>query len=89
MQLHSWHVFVVINALPLLLHAALLLFFAGLTVFLWLGDIAITAAMFAIVGLAYIFYIGSMWISLIVHINILSLTNYDFGASGLKLHLNL
>ena len=65
MQLQTWHVFAVINALPLLLHAALLLFFAGLIVFLWSGDIAITAVIFAIVGLAYTFYIGSMWLSLI------------------------
>ncbi|KAF8800255.1 hypothetical protein BYT27DRAFT_7314610 [Phlegmacium glaucopus] len=65
MQLQNWHVFVVINALPLLFHAALLLFFAGLIVFLWSGDIAITAPIFVIVGLAYAFYIGSMWLSLI------------------------
>lgn len=65
MQLQNWHVLVVINSLPLLLHAALLLFFAGLIVFLWSGNIAITAAIFAIVGLAYTFYIGSMWLSLV------------------------
>jgi hypothetical protein len=65
MQLQNWHVLVVINALPLLLHAALLLFFAGLIVFLWSGDIAITAPILVIVGLAYAFYIGSMWLSLI------------------------
>ena len=65
LQFRSWHVFAVINALPLLLHAALLLFFAGLIVLLWSGDIAITAATFIIVALAYIFYIGSMWMSLI------------------------
>lgn len=65
MQLQSWHVFAIINALPLLLHAALLLFFAGLIVFLWSRDIVTTAAIFAIVGLAYTFYIGSMWLSLI------------------------
>ena len=50
MQLQSWHVFAVINALPLLLHAALLLFFAGLVVLLWSGNIAITTVMFAIVA---------------------------------------
>ncbi|KAF8149505.1 hypothetical protein B0H34DRAFT_757903 [Crassisporium funariophilum] len=65
MQLQSWRVFVVIAALPLLLHAALLLFFAGLIVLLWSGNIGITAATFAIVGLAYSFYFGSMWLSLV------------------------
>ncbi|KAF8971185.1 hypothetical protein BDZ97DRAFT_2039812 [Flammula alnicola] len=64
-QLQNWHVFAVINALPLLLHVALLLFFAGIIVLLWSGDIAITAATFAIVALAYTFYLGSMWMSLI------------------------
>ncbi|KAJ3508337.1 hypothetical protein NLJ89_g5812 [Agrocybe chaxingu] len=65
MQLKKWHVFAVINALPLLLHAALLLFFAGLLVLLWSGDIAITAATFVIVAVAYIFYVGSMWMSFV------------------------
>ncbi|KAF9471722.1 hypothetical protein BDN70DRAFT_845191 [Pholiota conissans] len=64
-QLRRWHVYAVINALPLLLHAALLLFFAGLIVLLWSGDIAIVVATFSIVALAYTFYLGSMWMSLI------------------------
>jgi len=65
MQLQKWQVFVVINALPLLLHIALLLFFAGVLVLLWSGNIAIMAATFAIVALAYMFYLGSMWMSLV------------------------
>ncbi|KIM45475.1 hypothetical protein M413DRAFT_341491 [Hebeloma cylindrosporum] len=64
-QLQDWHVFVVINGLPLLLHVALLLFFAGIIVLLWSGDVAIMAATFTIVALAYIFYVGSMWMSLV------------------------
>ncbi|PPQ71281.1 hypothetical protein CVT24_012335 [Panaeolus cyanescens] len=65
MQLRKWHVFTLINSLPILLHAALLLFFAGLIVLLWSGDLAITLATFIIVALAYAFYLGSMWVSLI------------------------
>lgn len=65
MQLRKWHVFTLINSLPILLHAALLLFFAGLIVLLWSGDLAITLATFIIVALAYLFYMGSMWVSLI------------------------
>jgi hypothetical protein len=64
-QLQDWHVFIVINALPLLLHVALLLFFAGIIVLLWSEDIAIMVATFSIVALAYIFYVGSMWVSLV------------------------
>lgn len=63
-QLQDWHVFVTINALPVLLHIALLLFFAGIIMLLWSADIGIVAATFTIVALAYIFYAGSMWISL-------------------------
>ncbi|KAF5328829.1 hypothetical protein D9619_011683 [Psilocybe cf. subviscida] len=63
-QLQHWHVFALINALPLLLHVALLLFFAGVIVLLWSGDTAITASTFTTVSLAYIFYIGSMILSL-------------------------
>ncbi|KDR74980.1 hypothetical protein GALMADRAFT_248800 [Galerina marginata CBS 339.88] len=64
-QLQNWHVFVVINALPILLHVALLLFFAGIIVLLWSGDVAIVTATFTIVALAYTFYLGSMWMSLV------------------------
>ncbi|KAF8894368.1 hypothetical protein CPB84DRAFT_1295632 [Gymnopilus junonius] len=63
-QLQSWHVFAVISALPLLLHISLLLFFAGVIILLWSGDIAIMASTFTIVALAYIFYLGSIWMSL-------------------------
>ena len=64
-QLKQWRVSAVINALPLLLHIALVLFFAGIIVLLWSGEVAIMAATFAIVALAYTFYLGSMWMSLI------------------------
>ncbi|KIK00226.1 hypothetical protein K443DRAFT_679316 [Laccaria amethystina LaAM-08-1] len=64
-QLEVWHVFALINGLPLLLHAALLLFFAGLIVLLWSGDTSIMATTFVIVALAYTFYFGSMWLSLL------------------------
>ncbi|KAF9568169.1 hypothetical protein CPC08DRAFT_757671 [Agrocybe pediades] len=65
MQLQKWHVFAFINALPLLLHIALLLFFAGVLVLLWSGNMAIASATFTIVAMAYIFYLGSMWMSLV------------------------
>ncbi|KAH9484897.1 hypothetical protein JR316_0001799 [Psilocybe cubensis] len=64
LQLQNWHVFFVINALPMLLHIALLLFFAGIIMLLWSGDLGIVIATFTIVALAYIFYAGSMWMSL-------------------------
>ena len=64
-QLEVWHVFALINGLPLLLHVALLLFFAGLIVLLWSGDTGIMATTFVIVALAYTFYFGSMWLSLL------------------------
>ncbi|KAJ7747251.1 hypothetical protein B0H16DRAFT_1555262 [Mycena metata] len=60
MQLEAWHVPGIINALPLLLHAALLLFFAGLVLLLWSVDLAITLATWIIVALAYIFYFASI-----------------------------
>lgn len=65
-QFRSWHVLTVINCLPLLLHAALFLFFGGIVVLLWEGELAaISMITVIIVALAYIFYVGSMWISLI------------------------
>ncbi|KXN90823.1 hypothetical protein AN958_03477, partial [Leucoagaricus sp. SymC.cos] len=64
-QFRSWHVMTVMNCLPLLLHAALFLFFGGIVVLLWKGELAISVATVVIVSLAYIFYTGSMWISLI------------------------
>lgn len=64
MQLVAWHVLAIVNALPLLLHVALLLFFAGLVVLLWSADIGITLATWFIVAMAYIFYFASIWLSL-------------------------
>ncbi|KAF7315424.1 hypothetical protein MIND_00057200 [Mycena indigotica] len=64
MHLQAWHVPEIINALPLLLHVALLLFFAGLLVLLWSADLAITLSTWVIVALAYIFYIASIAIPL-------------------------
>lgn len=62
MQLKAWHVLALINALPLLLHAALLLFFAGLIVLLWSVDVAITIATWIIVASAYAVYAASIWL---------------------------
>jgi len=62
MQLASWQVLAFINALPLLLHAALLLFFAGILVLLWSLDLAITIATWVIVTFAYTFYFASIWL---------------------------
>ncbi|KAF9007735.1 hypothetical protein BDZ89DRAFT_1144422 [Hymenopellis radicata] len=44
MQLDAWHIPAIINTLPILVHVALLLFFAGLIVLLWPADLAITIA---------------------------------------------
>ncbi|KAK0476673.1 hypothetical protein IW261DRAFT_1489514 [Armillaria novae-zelandiae] len=65
MQLEAWHVPAIIDALPLLLHVALLLFFAGLIVLMWTADLAITIATWAIVAFAYIFYLASVCLPLI------------------------
>ena len=65
MQLDSWHVLATINALPLLLHAALLLFFAGILVLLWSLDLAITIATWIIVASAYTFYFASIWLPIL------------------------
>lgn len=65
MQLEAWHVPAIIDALPLLLHIALLLFFAGLIVLMWTADLAITIATWAIVAFAYIFYLASVCLPLI------------------------
>lgn len=54
--LEAWHVPELINALPLLLHAALLLFFTGLVVLLWSLDLGITLATMFIVAAVYVFY---------------------------------
>jgi hypothetical protein len=64
-QLQTWHVLPLINALPLLLHVALLLFFAGLIVLLWLVDLPITIATGIIVALAYAFYCASIFLPVI------------------------
>ncbi|KAJ6625879.1 hypothetical protein B0H10DRAFT_2001191 [Mycena sp. CBHHK59/15] len=60
MHLQAWHVPGIINALPLLLHVALLLFFAGLVVLLWSIDLGITLATWIIVAFAYAFYFTSI-----------------------------
>ncbi|KAG6815932.1 hypothetical protein H0H87_010092 [Tephrocybe sp. NHM501043] len=65
MQLVSWHVLALINALPLLLHVALLLFFAGIVVLLWSVNRATTLATLLIVACAYIFYFGSIFLPVI------------------------
>lgn len=65
MHLESWHVLGVINALPLLLHVALLLFFAGLIVLLWNVDLVLTIATWIVVALAYSFYFASIWLPLL------------------------
>jgi hypothetical protein len=65
MRLETWRVLGVINALPLLLHVALLLFFAGLIVLLWNVDLALTIATWIIVASAYGFYLASIWLPLL------------------------
>ncbi|KAJ7495978.1 hypothetical protein B0H11DRAFT_2001413 [Mycena galericulata] len=65
MHLEAWHVPGIINALPLLLHVALLLFFAGLVLLLWSLDLAITIANFLIIALAYLFYLASIFLPLL------------------------
>lgn len=65
LQRQTWHIMTVVNALPLLLHVTLLLFFAGLIVLLWSGNRAITVVTCAIVALVFVFYFGSIWISMV------------------------
>lgn len=64
MHLEAWHVPAVIDALPFLLHVALLLFFAGLILLLWSASLGITLATWIIVSFAYIFYFTSIWLPL-------------------------
>ncbi|KAJ7647059.1 hypothetical protein FB45DRAFT_1099575, partial [Roridomyces roridus] len=64
-HLEAWHVPAIINALPLLLHVALLLFFAGLVLLLWPLDLGITLATWLIVSLAYIAYLASVLLPLL------------------------
>ncbi|KAF7376392.1 hypothetical protein MSAN_00054700 [Mycena sanguinolenta] len=64
MHLEAWRVPAIINALPLLLHVALLLFFAGLVVLLWSVDLAISLATWIIVLFAYAFYFASIAVPL-------------------------
>ncbi|KAG6825281.1 hypothetical protein H0H92_004163 [Tricholoma furcatifolium] len=65
MELISWHVLALINSLPLLLHAALLLFFAGIVVLLWSIDRGATFATLLIVISAYTFYLASMFLPIV------------------------
>lgn len=63
MHLKAWRVSAIIDTLPLLLHLALLLFFAGLIVLLWTVNIIITLATCVIVIFAYVFYFASILVS--------------------------
>ncbi|KAK7045548.1 hypothetical protein VNI00_007380 [Paramarasmius palmivorus] len=65
LHLEIWHVPAIINALPMMLHIALLLFFAGLILLLWPEDIGITGVTWAIVALSYSFYLISVGLPLI------------------------
>lgn len=65
MRFRSWHVLTVIHSLPLLLHAALFLFFGGVIVMLWTVEFGISAATIIIVATAYLFYLGSMGITFV------------------------
>ncbi|KAF5328833.1 hypothetical protein D9619_011687 [Psilocybe cf. subviscida] len=65
LQFQTWHVLTVIHALPILLHATLLLFFGGLIVMLWGGSVPVTVVTFIIVAVVYACYFGSMWLSLL------------------------
>lgn len=67
MHLQAWHVPTIINALPLLLHAALLFFFAGLVLLLWDTDLGITLSTLCIVAVVYFFYATSLVLPLYVN----------------------
>ena len=67
MHLQAWHVPTIINTLPLLLHAALLLFFAGLVLLLWQIDLGITLSTLCIVAFVYFFYATSLVLPLCVN----------------------
>ncbi|KAL0059409.1 hypothetical protein AAF712_013850 [Marasmius tenuissimus] len=64
-QLEVWRVPPIINALPLMLHIALLLFFAGLIVLLWSEDLGITIATWVVVTVSYLFYFISICLPLL------------------------
>ncbi|KAJ7594561.1 hypothetical protein C8J56DRAFT_1122574, partial [Mycena floridula] len=65
LELEKWHVPAVIDALPFLMHVALLLFFAGLILFLRDVDTNITIVTSIIVAFAYLFYCTSIWLPLL------------------------
>lgn len=65
MELVSWHVPALISVLPLFLHIALLLFFAGIIVLLWSVNLTMTLATLLIVTIAYTFYLASVFLSVI------------------------
>ena len=67
MHLQAWHVPTIINTLPLLLHVALLFFFAGLVLLLWQIDLGITLSTLCIVAVVYFFYATSLVLPLCVN----------------------
>ena len=67
MQLQAWHVPTIINTLPLLLHVALLFFFAGLVLLLWRTDLGITLSTLCIMAIVYFFYVTSLVLPLCVN----------------------
>jgi hypothetical protein len=66
MQLARWRVPAVIDALPVLLHSALLFFFCGVVTLLWTNtDQPVTLLTLLIVGLCYAFYAATMVLPLV------------------------
>ncbi|KAL0956670.1 hypothetical protein HGRIS_002801 [Hohenbuehelia grisea] len=65
MNLTAWHVPTIINGLPVLLHASLLLFFIGLILLLWPADLPVTIATWIIIGMVQLFFAISVFMPLL------------------------
>ncbi|CAE7228861.1 unnamed protein product [Rhizoctonia solani] len=55
--LEDWWALHIIDLLPTLLHASLLLFSVGLVIYLWNYDVAVAAVLTGVIGLTLLFYI--------------------------------
>ncbi|KAF9473397.1 hypothetical protein BDN70DRAFT_925186 [Pholiota conissans] len=63
MLIKAWHILIIIDALPLLLHISLLLFFAGLVILVWASNHAIAVITCIVLMFVYVSYFGSMFLS--------------------------
>lgn len=61
----TWHLPSILSTLPIILHLAFLLFFAGLLDFLWSINPTVATTTASLVALAVVFYIGTTLLSFI------------------------